>query len=371
MEQLSTFEIKFPHLYLVDWPFRVVPDERLAMAWAGRKETRRQIERIALRLSRRRPSSVHLMWADFGAGKTHTLFFMRGMCSSLNMLPMYVEWPKTTKTFVDVYRAIMQAMTLELLTTMFKRACEHNGIDTVLGRAGKLHREFEEVLLALYKGDHSSIVMRWLRGDTGMLRSNLSLIGVSHAIKTSDDAVRSLAALVDLVAQSSVYNRLLLMLDEFQRVDRLKPRIRQDVNDGLHTLINACPECLSIILSFSFGRPDNIQFLLTPELYSRADLETITLPVFRPHEAKEFVMDLLDIFRASGAPDSCFPFTEASIGVILSRINKLTPREIMKYFDFVLREADLGIEDGSIDVVTPDYVQEVLKGVTLRDEEPE
>ncbi|MCL0092154.1 hypothetical protein M1N92_00510, partial [Dehalococcoidia bacterium] len=96
----------YPHLGLVDWPFRVVPIRGDMVIWAGRQQLKGQVERLVRNISRRSVSSLHLMWADFGAGKTHTLYYIESLAKEHNLLPIYVEWPKKTATFVDVYRVI-------------------------------------------------------------------------------------------------------------------------------------------------------------------------------------------------------------------------------------------------------------------------
>ena len=66
--------MKYPHLGLVDWPFRVVPDESFYSFMADREQLVSDIRTLLRNLSRRSASSMHLMWAWFGAGKAHLDF---------------------------------------------------------------------------------------------------------------------------------------------------------------------------------------------------------------------------------------------------------------------------------------------------------
>ena len=316
-------------------------------------------------LARRRPSSLHLMWADFGAGKTHTLFYASFLAERERMLPIYVEWPKKATSFVDVYRGIASNFSKVFLSKLFWASCERGSVDEVLSWASREFADFAAVLECLYRGESSPLIYEWLRAEPGLGRRELRDINVRNPIRTSDDAIRALVILVGLVARCGDYQRLVLMLDEFQRIDQLPPRIRTDVNSGIHTLINACPDALSIILSFSFGRPDNIRFLLTEEVRSRTDLEQIRLPELTETEALEFLVDLLRYYRWGTPPNAFFPFTEEACRAVLSVIGKRTPRNIMKHFDVVLRRADRDVSVGAIQEVGAQYALDILKAVPL------
>ena len=359
----------YPHLELVDWPFRVVPIRGDTVIWAGRQQLKGQVERLVRNISRRSVSSLHLMWADFGAGKTHTLYYIESLAKEHNLLPIYVEWPKKTATFVDVYRGIASHFSRSLLSRLFWSCCDRKGVDEILGWASEEFPDFAAILECLYRDEDTPLIHEWLRAELGVTRRELATIGVRNPIKTSDDAIQALVILAGLVASSGDYGKLLLMLDEFQRVDHLPPRVRRDVNTGIHTLFNACPESLTIILSFSFGRPDNIRFLLADEVRSRADLESIQLPEMSDTEAMEFVLDLLKHYRGQGGTELFFPFTKESCQVILRDTGRLTPRRIMKRFDVVLRRAEEEIRDEAITHITPEYALRVLREIPIREDD--
>jgi len=100
-------KVRYPHLHLVDWPFQTVPDERFYSFMADRTQPVFDIKTLLRNLSRRPSSSMHLMWAWFGAGKTHTLRHLEYLCKTefTNIVPIYIEFPKSTKNFLDIYRA--------------------------------------------------------------------------------------------------------------------------------------------------------------------------------------------------------------------------------------------------------------------------
>jgi len=367
-------QVGYPHLFLRDWPFRIVPSRESAKVWADREVVREQVLNLLNQLSRRSISSLHLMWADFGAGKTHTLLHMCNLCESRvfeTLLPVYVEWPKSTKTFLDVYRAASLAFSERLLPELLYAALVRNSIATILGTVRRQHPGMAVVLEALQAGIANAlpVAMRWLRADPTLYKRELRVLGPLERIESSDEAVRVLGALVSLLVMSGTYRRLLLMVDEFQRMGTLRPRVREEVNSGLHTLVNTCPDGLTLLLSFSFGRPENIKYLISNELRSRADLEMISLPVFSRKEAHRFTVDLLDAHRIEGAPSHLYPFTEQAIRAILARTGTLIPREIIKRLDMVLRRAEIAIHAGQIQAISRSFAEEVLADAKMLLEE--
>ena len=64
------------HLCLQRWPFVVVPSPDLCDFIADREQFREDIEKLLRNLSRQSASSIHPIWSWFGAGKTHTLYYL-------------------------------------------------------------------------------------------------------------------------------------------------------------------------------------------------------------------------------------------------------------------------------------------------------
>ena len=365
----SAPEAKYPHLKLLDWPFTIVPRMTDSPVWAGRVELRQRIDRLLRTVNRRSASSLHLMWADFGAGKTHTLYYMNSSAKTYGMYPVYVEWPKKASTFVDIYRGIASKFPLRVLSAMFWAYAGKAGVDYVLNWASEVYPDFGAILECIYSGDDNPLIAEWLRAERSISKRELASIGVRNAIRTSDESIRAMVVLTGLVANGNSHSKLLLMLDEFQRIDQLPPRVRRDINAGIHTLFNACPEGLCIVLSFSFGNPANISFLLAEEVISRTDPDGIQLPKLTAVEALNFVRDILKHQRSQNDVDPFFPFTQDGIDTILQKTGNLTPREIMKYLDVVLRNADEDMEAGTISVVTSEYALNVLDNANIpRDE---
>ena len=140
------------------------------------------------------------------------------------------------------------------------------------------------------------------------------------------------------------------MIDEFQRIGELRPNIISQVNSSLHTVFNAHPTGLQLLLTFSFGKKENVDYLLSAELKSRAEPQTISLDMLSHEEAKSFLVELLGQFRIENdkAGRPLYPFSEPAVETMLTTISQkkaLTPRRIMLYANHVLTEFMLNSND--------------------------
>ncbi len=118
----------FKHLGLVDWPFSSVPRLEHCTFIGDRAVFKKDLEDLIRSLSRRDTSSIHVFWSWFGAGKTHSLYYLAKKAvrisdepplSPVSLEPVYTEFPKSARTFVDLYRTFMEALEVNAVTEAF------------------------------------------------------------------------------------------------------------------------------------------------------------------------------------------------------------------------------------------------------------
>src|SRR4051794_32914329 len=109
----------YPHLGLRQWPFRVVPEPTESTFLADRKELRADIEALLRTAGQHDTSSIHLFWAWFGAGKTHSLYYLGNEATRISetssmaaLRPAYSEFPQLAGGFADVYRTFVAGLDL-------------------------------------------------------------------------------------------------------------------------------------------------------------------------------------------------------------------------------------------------------------------
>jgi hypothetical protein len=363
---------------LSEWPFRTSADENFASIWAGRAKTKEQLERLLRKMTLSPKSGLHVFWANFGMGKTHTLYHLKYRCSQTKgqIIPIYATMPKRSTGFLELYREIVQAFLSADMRDYLGRQLMDLGQNSK-GASIALHPMFSKspgvvrALLAMRNEDieQTTTAMQWLTAQQGLDARSMKTIGVSYRIKTPEDAISALSALINLAVWGGKQQKqLLLMIDEFQRVGELRQNIVSQVNSSLHTVFNAHPTGLQLLLTFSVGKKENVDYLLSAELKSRAEPQSINLDVLSREESVMFLADLLGQFRINKEdPRPLFPFSQTATNTLLMTIGQkktLTPRRIMLYANHILSEHALNTND-SVNEITDAEVVSLLSAPEL------
>ncbi len=373
-------DAQYRHLGLIRWPFPVVPKREFCTFLADRCQLRSDVCDLVTTLSRRDTSSIHLFWSWFGAGKTHTLFYLANQAANItqsdarnSLHTVYSEFPKAARSFLDLYRSFMVGLNPDVLVDTFLEIATCSESDRLRRDIMLASPDLANALQVMATGQtHDQVTaVRWLRAESLPI-SEFRRIGVSQKISSSEEGSRILAALVELFAAAARMQgrpgcRVIWLVDEFQRIERTGPRAVTEINTGLHSTFNACPTGLSLFLSFT-GKPERntLPNWFSPELRDRIGrTKVIILPPMLPDEALGFVRDVLAHARVEeGRRDSpYFPFTEESCRAIIAEAGKkgeLRPRVIMHAFNAVLQEADPKIEVGEMRMVSGDFAKRVL-----------
>ncbi|MDE0371432.1 MAG: hypothetical protein OXI73_02645 [Rhodospirillales bacterium] len=366
------------HLSLRRWPFFVVPEPSRCDFIADREHFRDDVEKLLRTLSRQNASSIHPIWSWFGAGKTHTLHYISNKAAQLHehgashLATVYSEFPRNPRSFVDVYKSFALQLDRELLSDAYLEI-------TTAQDAERLERDLLQTssdlacalkVLVIGNAADKELAMRWVRAEP-LPVADCRKLGISRRIISSEDSTRALIGIVRVfglsaASQNQVNSRLIWQLDELQRIDELPPRVRHEINTGLHSTFNACPTGLTMILSFSGHPSESLPEWFSPELKDRIGrTKVMILPPMNRNDAMKFVRDVLQHSRPEDGPgpEPYFPFTEETCGIIIDDITDhgdLKPRAIMQAFDAVLREADMDIETGRIKVIAPSFARKIL-----------
>lgn len=364
-----TQENKYPHLHLKDWPFQVVPDERFERIWADRRLVLEDIHLILNSLSRREQSAINLVWAWYGAGKSHTLRHMQFLCNNAytKILPIYTELPRRINSFLDLYVFFIEAVgkdkVKELAVDVYLK---HSGIELVK-KFEHFYEEFWRMLELLASGSDEDEIAAWRWLSVKSLKSaEFKKFGIAKRIESSDDAVRAMAGLIQLIKSSGRYTRTMWMIDEFQRIGSIPREIFDDVNSSLHSVFNASPLGFSLFLSFSVHKQEDIYKYLSKEIQDRIGIsKIISIPKMNEQEALVFVSDLLFEFRPDKfiSLDPFSPFTEEAVKYIILLIQQtaeLKPRSLMQYFNAILERAEPQIEMGQQALIDVPFIKNVF-----------
>jgi hypothetical protein len=357
IEQTGLFGFKY-------WPFAIVPGSNDEIVWADRATLKQQIVRLGQRLSRHTAVSLHLLWADFGAGKTHTLLYLkqqseRGQFGPI--IPFYCALPKGCRDFIDIYRAIVRNIPVQVLRDAYKEATQLVGRASLDSTLSAISPNLPRCIQAIAIGSesHQRVAMAWLHAEVGLPTRELHSLSIIGRLRSTDDAMAALCGIVRLFNIGG-HKRVLLMVDEFQRVEVLRKQQQDDINAGLHGFFNSCPSGMSLLLSFSFGVEENIRHFLNRELLSRVDPLRLSIPAMSEQDGITFLNDVIAQARGESCP---WPVSEDVVPSIVAGVAssfKLTPRRLLKAASLVFELAEIDLESGAISKLTSEYVSHMI-----------
>jgi hypothetical protein len=346
-------------LKLKRWPFALVPSEGAVLVWADRQDLRNRVSRVMRALERNSAPTLHLLWADFGAGKTHTLRFIEQEATAgrfKGVTPIYSALPKGCRYFLDIYRSVIRALGPRRLGDAYHLAANKVDAQSVKEGWPDLWTAFK--ILAIGNDTQKTVAWNWVTATAGLSRRELMSVSLHARVGSTESAVSALDGVARLLSAASG-KRVLLMIDEFQRVETLRQADRDEINAGLHSFYNAAQSGLSMILSFSFGVEENIKHFLNRELLSRADPVRLSIPQLTLEEGAMFLRDVIG--SASEEPTRLFVSDETITKVVaaVAKQSPLTPRRLLKVMGHISNEAMSDLEDGVITEVTSEYATRI------------
>jgi len=370
-------EIKYPHLYLKEWPFQTVPSPTFYEIWAGRNEIKKTLTEMFKRVQQRGPSTIYLLWGYFGAGKTHSLRYFQWKLSNDKEYPTFVgyhEFPASARKFIELYQSFIAKINFREIENVAKLVYGHfqqeygsSAIESFDEKISCYNDDFTNAIIALVNGKEKATVHRWMRAEKVYL-PDLRKVNIRKRIENDEDVCKLFSSLLRLLTyrctELSVFKCVIWMVDDFQKIEDLKEDYKKAIRDGLNSLFNSCPERFCLVLSFTSRSVSAIKGLLSEALIERLPLAPyVTIGPMEKEEAKDFIVDLLKQFRSENAPDDHFPFSPESVDDIVDFAYKrdtLLPRNLMRAFDVVLDKAEGLIKGGQLTRVDSNFALETL-----------
>jgi hypothetical protein len=289
---------------------------------------------------RRPDSTVDLMWANLGSGKTHALLHIPHLWKQLapaeRPIFVFVEIPQDLSSFRDLYSSLVTRLPIGDL------------LEAALRHTEKVSLPIQKAARAYVAGGAvRDTILDWITAGRPLARDLRATTGIATRIESDSDAEQ---ALIDLITIASVENRrVILLFDEFQRVATLSPKVREKVLSHLRTVLSRCSTHLSVVFAVASKVEKTALQLLPPEIRTIMGMRPlISLPALNVVDAKEFVKDRLSWFRPTEYTGDAFgPFKESAIDRAVALLNEklagqLTPRMILQVLGLIY---DAAIDD--------------------------
>jgi hypothetical protein len=339
-------------------PFSLTASRETQACWAGRKSVLSRLVRLKRSFLNRSDSSLDLIWANLGAGKSHALFHLSYLLTdagteSGKIISVFVEMPDQLRKFQELYARIVAELPIRTVAEHVLDA--HNrSVPEDLQRCSRavIHGG----------GEDRAIAVEWLLGHRPNLRQLKASTSIQSRIEDDSHACDILSGIVAALAEKGI--RLVVLLDEFQRVALLQPQHRRDtVLSNVRSLFSRNPRYFSLVLAVK-SRIEQTAIEMMPE-----ELRTImgvrpgvSLPEMSGDEALEFVIERFNFFRPEGYHGSeDAPFSRETLDTVIKHIASLDgapliPRTILQALGWIYDNAEI-----DSDKISPTEASALLK----------
>jgi hypothetical protein len=309
------------------WPFPTVPDDFITQFLCDRLALRGKVDDLLSSFRMRGSSMINLIWADVGAGKTHTLRFMQREAAKAGFNNcLSIDVPDRPSSFRDVHDALLNECGLARILEAYIDDPQAFDAAPVL----------RQLCRATFSGPGTEIpAERWVSGIASP--RDCRALGIPVHL-TVEQCVSNVAGLVEAL-KAGEPPRTLILLDEFQRVKSRSSRVSSEIQNGLSSLMNRLPQSLSLLLSFAAPASSELPDWLEASLKSRAGQNHfVPIMALSNHDAKVFMRDILRVYARQSLPCEFFPFSESAIDQLihLSGGNRVLPRDILSNASHIL-----------------------------------
>lgn len=311
-----------------EWPFRTIPDEDFVKIWCGRKELYERLDKIFSGIVRRPMFQIHLVYGDFGTGKTHSIKHMIDKHhEKARLLTSELEFDVTIRTFTQLYQALMSRLDFETIIDWSSPPAKDSWHD---------FRSFVKAIRAKNE-EERTIGTRWFTGEEKSKKA-LGRIDIRSPVDSVDAAIRAFSQLARLAGRNR--SAIVLFIDEFQHIGKLNKNWKESILNGLTKLVNSSPRHFCLIVSFRLRMPMKILAIIPESMRNRFSGDPfIEVTNFSRNEAEEFMKCLFSKFRSHEIEDPYYPFTpkafEEIFAFLKERNVEYNPRSLMKVFGHV------------------------------------
>lgn len=318
-------------------PFSMTASPETAACWAGRKSVLARLKRLKQSMLHRSDSSLDLIWANLGAGKSHALFHLahlleESVTGSGEIIPVFVEMPDQLRKFHDLYTRIVVELPIEAVAEIILAA--HNP---------SLPEDLKRCARALVHGtgEEKAVAKQWLLGQRPNLRDLKASTSIQSRIEDDSQACDILSGIIASLADREI--RLVVLLDEFQRVDLLHPQHKRDtILSNVRSLFSRNPRYFSLVLAVKSRIEQTAMGMMSEELRTLMGVRPgVSLPEMSEDEMLEFIVERFQFFRPQGyLGTESAPFGRKTLEAIVNHIAgldgaPLIPRTILQALSWI------------------------------------
>ena len=351
-------------------PFRMTPatnpDE---IIWAGFSEIKEKFEKRIERSIRIPNSTLVLNWGEYGSGKTHAARFFNKKIELQRIsdkagksIPysMIIPLPKGKEPVFSIYTSVIDELNIVEIREKF------NGIDInsyIENFGANIH--IQSVLKAIFNPVmDDSQCKKYLYGNisTAELKT-FNSFGILRQLKEDTDYTLILSGLFScLTYEKKAYSCIVIWIDEFEDIAVLSSSNIDKTNNFLREILDNTPNNLLIFLNLTqsalFSVEDLGQYVY--ESVKSRIKERISFDLPSKEIFKDYLKNLLHIFRIGTDSNPYFPFDEAVIDDIIIEKGNISLRQFNESLSLLLELCDMDQKHPINDSVYNEYKSEIM-----------
>ena len=360
------------------------PSEPTAVVWAGMSALKNEFNSVLQASKGFAPTQVILCRGPVGGGKTHASLYFDLKEHWPEQSPgvrevkvIRVQTPtETGKPARDFYIDVMEDIGLDNTQRAVREAVEeigHNAAQKALRRT-MVSADLTNALLRLGEEENNPLLNAYFLGKC--TTTELRKLGLNRNIEKTQDHFRALAGVIQChigLSEShdvTKHNRFCLWIDEMENFIYFTPPQYRPFGQGLRELVDRLPFFFTLFMNFTLTSPEEyeeIELILGAYLIDRVT-QQIFFDEMKDEEMLQYVSDLLSHYRTQGLPvDSkktpYYPFTEDALTLLLSNLQRRTPRDVNKRCRNALIKAfeEGALAEGKVTPIGRDFVQKMSR----------
>lgn len=334
-------------------PFRLTPTTNPnELEWAGFKEIKGKFEKRIERSIRIPNSTLVLNWGEYGSGKTHSARYFNKI-SVLKILAdkagrpvpysMVISLPKGKEPIFSLYTSIIDKLNIEEIRELFSDINQQieEYISTI---SSNIH--IQNVLKGIFNSEINHLdIKKYLYGNMSATDlKSLNKYGILRSLKDDTDFSSIISGLFSsLTFNKAKYSCVILWIDEFEDINLLNNTNVEKTNNFLREILDNVPNNLLIFLNLTqsamFSSEDLGQYIFD-SVRSRIK-EKIVFDFPSVEMFKEYLRELLQLFRTEEDANPYFPFDENVIDKIIIAHGKVSLRRFNESLSLLLELSDM------------------------------
>jgi hypothetical protein len=334
-------------------PFRMTPSTNPnELEWAGFKEIKEKFEKRIERSIRIPNSTLVLNWGEYGSGKTHAARYFNKI-DVLNRLAlkaartvpysMVISLPKGKEPISSLYISIIDKLNIVEIRTHFleiNREIE----DYINSISSNIH--IQNVLKGIFNSEIDYLdIKKYLYGNMSAADlKSLNKYGILRSLRDDTDYISIISGLFSSLTFNKVkYSCIILWIDEFEDIAVLNNTSIDKTNNFIREILDNVPNNLLLFLNLTQSALISVEDLgqyVYDSVRSRIK-ERISFDLPSPEIFKEYLMELLSLFRDDKVGNIYFPFEESVIDEIIKKQGNVSLRQFNESLSLLLELADM------------------------------